>query len=78
MSKKKAKGKRPDLITVSATPTEYAESAACCAQLALWACSAFGMEPTAESMRCMYRLAWERARDHLAMEAFAADPSGAR
>lgn len=76
MGKKKAKGKKPDLVTVTATPSEYRESALCCAQLALWACDAFGMEQTAENARCMYRLAWSRADEHVQAEAFAADPNG--
>ena len=75
MSKKKAKGKKPDVMTVTATPTEYRESGFACAQLALWACEAFSMEPTAENARCLYRLAWERAGEHMQMERFALDPT---
>ena len=75
MSKKK-KGKKPELITVTATPSEYRESGLACALLALWACDAFGMEQSAESARCMYRLAWQRAGEIMQAEAFAADPNG--
>ncbi len=71
---KKSKPKKA--VKVKVTKREYDESAACAAQLAAWACAAFDMEPTAENMACLYRLAWGRAGEHVAMTEFVKNPFG--
>ena len=71
---KKAKPKKA--IKVKVSKREYDESAACAAMLASWACAAFNMEPTPTNMRCIYRLAWTRAGEHVAMAEFIENPFG--
>lgn len=72
--KRNKKAKSKGEITVTASPRDYAEAGACCSTLALWACSAFSMEPTAENARAIYALAWSRAGEHVEVERFAKDP----